>query len=366
MVEAPALGDSDIRALDTGSLGPDETTKDEKVGLSSTTLADEPEALPESAYIDSPQTSTRDLLMSALDVVNGGHYQDKPHQPTTVSNRHQKPYIFLESPSLRPDRRASARFPLAIQGHLIRIRGKKEPIRVTSGSAHAFFACSQHPLETATLVIVEMSMLGSYRLRVPAQVVRTTDRGFAVQLDPDPRTISYRAAFLELARQANLLSPSIRIEVTGQPEKTPETVGALEPDELESAWSLVLDNVDDDEVHQSFIHTCMRAQNIEFAVARYRKQSDQGQRFAEKYLEQLGTILGFYNMVVRDDIPDTDEYTTGRVKAFLMLAFAILITVGAARWLSRGPMPTVAKPHTEEHHGGGIIHLNIDLAEGEH
>lgn len=343
------LGTSDINSALEDILDSLEPESEEETSSRGATALN---PTPAAAFLDGPETCTRDLLMSALDVAKDNH------RPVTQTSQHNKPYSFLDAPRNKTERRISARFPMAIEGFLIKAPGKKAPLKVTSGSAHAFFIRTSHPLSQDTHVFVELNMLGSYRLRVPGIVVRSTDNGFAIQLDPDPRTIPFRAAFLDLARQAYLVSPSVVVEML--PPKEEAETKPIEVNELEDAWLEVLNRSDDDELHQIFIHACMRAQDIEYAVEKYREQASLGVPFAEKYLEQLGTILGFYNMAIRDDGPDAEIYSAGKAKAILILGFAALLLLGAAQFLfKRIPTEEIDRNVTIDPEQPRLINVNF-------
>ena len=314
--------------------------------------------LPESAFIDGPQQSTRDLLLNALEVFGDDGLDDL----SEVRPRNKKPYTFLDDSASYTERRSSMRFPLALEGELIFTNRRRVPMSITSGSSDAFYVRTAHPLPLETVVIVELVILGSYRHRIRSVVIRTTDTGFAIQLEPDLKTRAFRAAFIELARQTSLQLPKVRIEVTRENPSKPEETQVEDIDELGTAWLEVLDSPHDDEVHQKFIHACMRAQDLEYAVKRYRQQSEDGDKRAQKYLDQLGMILGFYNLAIRDDTPlEADGYTVGRTKGLVALGLTLILAVGFAQWLLKRPLPTRETPRDVRDSAGGLIHINWDF-----
>lgn len=318
--------------------------------------------LPDSAFLDAPERNTRDLLLNALGNAEDGLDPNDDFVPSGSD----KPYIFLPKSSDRSERRTSMRFPLALAGRLIRAdRRKRQPISVTSGSVDAFFVRAKDPLEQDTLLIAELRIMGGYSIRAPAVVVRTTQNGFAVQLDPEPRTLRFRATFLELAREPTLQNPTIILEVRrtkADPEPTDELT---EAHDVGFAWGKVLASPDDDEVNQEFIHTCMRVKNLEFALERYQERLVEGHENAEGYLDQIGTILGFYNMPIKDDIPSAAAGSmNGRVKGWMALVFVVVVAIGAGQYLMRtneGLKTGEHKPGREL--GGGLIHVDWQFGD---
>lgn len=325
--------------------------------------------LPDSAFIDSPDSSTRDLLLDALGTTElelGGDessFGDARGRDAAHGDGppRKKTYSFLPD-SLGSERRGATRFPLALDTEII--DGKRR-IRAfaTSGSVDAFFIRTKEAIEPDQKLMAELRMLGSYHQRMPAVVIRLTENGLVLQLDPNPKTLAFRSSFLELARQPSMQAPHLRLELLPPDKKSDSRPVEAPKDEIAEAWEAVLVEPHDEEVNQEFIHTCMRAQNLEYAVERYREQHASGNVDAEKYLDQIGTILGFYNMP-QNDIPlDADGFATGRTKGWVALILTLIVAVGAARFLiGRDTVPNSVEPKQSKR-GGGLINVDWDFGD---
>lgn len=294
--------------------------------------------------------STRDLLLDALEVAG--------EAPTPARKTRSKPYSFLPEAELT-ERRNAMRFPIAVDTEIVFDLKRRHKAFTTSGSVNALFVRTRHPVPAESNVWVELRMLGSRSRRLPGVVVRATDSGFAIQLDPDPRTLAYRSTYIDLARQPSLQHPTLRIELIPEREVPSEFVDELATgDDLANAWAQVLETPQDEEVNQEFIHTCMRAQNLEYALDRYRERVANGDGEAERYLEQIGTILGFYNMPQNDTPLEADGFVRGRTKGWIGLILALLAAIAAAQILMRDASePEVKAPR---HDGPGLIHTRLE------
>ncbi|MEL6187968.1 MAG: hypothetical protein AAFU79_25375 [Myxococcota bacterium] len=360
LVESLALDDpAEEELLELDGPGPDPTVRRPATSLPS------PQPLPDSAFIDSPESSTRDLLMDALDTTELellGDDLDPLADRSRDRRQGQKTYSFLPE-SQGSERRGAARFPLALETEVVD-GSKRHAAFATSGSVDAFFIRAKAPIEQDQKLMTELRMLGSYYLRIPAVVVRLTEHGFVIQLDPNPKTLAFRSSFLELARQPSMQAPRLRLEVVPtEARANSDTSEESSRDEIVEAWSAVLSDPEDEETNQEFIHTCMRAQNLEYAVDRYREQQAAGSSHAEKYLDQIGTILGFYNMP-QNDIPlSADGFVTGRTKGWVALILALIVAVGAAQFLLSSEDPKEPAPATGQKRGAGLIHVDWEFGD---
>ncbi len=99
---------------------------------------------------------------------------------------------------------------------------------------------------------------------------------------------------------------------------------------LGRAFMALRRNIDDRDAHAAFVHDCIRAQEVEFAVRCYRdlraRHPDHPQVQAQ--LDRLGTVLGF--MVMPKANPSEGPTLTRRLRLTLGIAVvAALLLVGA-------------------------------------
>jgi hypothetical protein len=336
--EAPGLdGAEEMRSLDLGprdqpepapsggpapSLGAPEP--EDPGGLDAEKPPLELEPVAPRAAEEKPRDPTGDMLLGALD-------DEVPLEPPRAWTK-RSPYLFLpEAYGVEGERRQTVRFPLALPATLTPREGRPEAVRLTSGSVDAVFVQTRDPPEPDTSLEVEIEMLGSQRRRLSGRVLRTTRVGFVLQLEPSPSSLGFRAAFIELARQPSLQSP--RIQMTARaPAATPPV--EVERDALADAWAQVAERPDEDAVHQDFIHACMRARDLDFALERYREQLAAGDERAHQYLEQVGTIISFYNMQPKEAAPlEANAFDRARVRGLVALGLAVLVALGVGRAL---------------------------------
>ena len=108
-----------------------------------------------------------------------------------------------------------------------------------------------------------------------------------------PRSEPVRLVPHELASRG----PSSALSHLGTEGRSERTAGRNEPNRsVSSLWQKAAQDLDDDGLQQHFIQTCVRAKQLEFAVRCYRglKEASPDDPRPQKYLQQVGTIIGFY------------------------------------------------------------------------
>ena len=156
--------------------------------------------------------------------------------------------------------------------------------------------------DTATIsgaVEVDVILMDGRRSEVPA-AIRTEDPLAILELQLDPGDTVHFGRYLDEARDRSL------------PPAEPLRVRELAPVEphagnLEQMWLSVQDRLDDDAAQQAFIQACLSHQQIEYAIRCYRrlKEENPGDERSARYLNQVGTILGFY--ALRKEMPSEEE-----------------------------------------------------------
>ena len=229
--------------------------------------------------------------------------------------------------------------------------GSASPIagRVTNGSVTGMWIETDTPLPFRTEVQVEWSVMGGYAMAFPGRVVRTTDRGMAVHLITDDASWRFRSSFIDLARTATEMPPSVvirreRVLPKQSIELTDRVIAGLG-----ERWRGVEARLEDDATHQAFIHECLRHRRLEFALERYRelKALNPGDPLPTRYLRQIGTILTFYTLQRGEPPRDAGmlrklaPIVAGVVLALSALLVAERITSGR---LSAPPPPAIEAP----------------------
>ena len=299
--------------------------------------------------------STRDLLLDALAEAEAEAEEEASlPAPRSGPQTRKRTYMFLTDPDApAEERRGSMRFPLALPAEQIDPDGKLSPVAVTSGSVDALFVKGK-PLEVGTELEVEIRLLGNLTRRVSASVVRASGGGYALELEHAPETLSFRGAFLELARQPSLQPPHVRVVLPRRRALTGKRgPGGPSGPTLEEMWSQASKNPDDDDVHQAFIHAGMRQQRLDFVLQRYRESLAGGNRFAQRYLDQVGTILGFYSMPNREESSVVKTSWTPSIRINGLLGGILLLALGGfgAMWLAR---------KAKEHDVGGKVDAMVE------
>lgn len=229
---------------------------------------------------------------------------------------------------LEPHRRGFERYDLS--ANFVRATVREAPKggsgligRVTNASVTGMWVETDQPLPFRCEVDVDWCVMGSYSMRFPGRVVRTTDAGMAVVMEVDDSSWRFRSSFIDLARTPSEEPPSVIVQ-----PRASRAEGARGDDQLEqlaAAWKKVETDLLDDESHQVFINTCLAARRLEYALERYRelKLHNPSSEIATRYLKQIGTILTFYTLAREPAKSDVPRWR----KAAVVLA---LLAIGAA------------------------------------
>jgi hypothetical protein len=176
-----------------------------------------------------------------------------------------------------------------------------------------------------TAITAELTLYDGRVMLFNGRVIRQGKQELALKLDADDTQRVFLQRFVEDARATDGRAlQAVRINVKE------EAAVALDDVALMKRWLEVSDQIEDDEAQQRFIQDCLRAERIEFAVARYRdlKNTRPGDERVAKYLLQLGTILSF-KVLSKKDIGAAPTKMPGSMKmvlGFIVLAgFALLL-----------------------------------------
>jgi hypothetical protein len=186
---------------------------------------------------------------------------------------------------------------------------------------------ARRPIPAATRVEVELVFLDGRRVPLHGRVARSGAGEMSVRLDLLEGDGALLERYLEQSQEQapGARGPElIRIRPRGAPESKDEPDDAV----LLARWQEASLDLDDQEAHQRFIQDCVRARRLEFAVQCYRNLqavSPDDERVA-RYLQQVGTILGFY-VLRKSNQGDADGAV--KIPRTLKVGAIFLLVVGA-------------------------------------
>ncbi|MCC7383002.1 MAG: PilZ domain-containing protein [Deltaproteobacteria bacterium] len=193
------------------------------------------------------------------------------------------------------ERRTAKRYRL--KGNVVSVaifEGKGDPgigrvrdISVTGG----FFIETRSPLPRGTSVCASVIISSGQALSFEGRVVRSSEDGFALNLQSDEIGQAFLNVAVAVARGA---AQSRTVEVKVVPVEETSDAGRVEVD-LSRRWHNITLDERNDELHQKFIEACLSAKRVDYALERYRalkRRSPDDTQF-DRYLEQVGKILSF-------------------------------------------------------------------------
>ena len=194
-------------------------------------------------------------------------------------------------------------------------------------------------LPPGTPLMVELTLLDGRRADFEAVAVSTGGgAAFRLELEVEAADVPFYYGWVEasLDPAARDQAP-VRVAATGKaPERAPSTPpGAVTLDDLEVLWAEAQTKLDDDAIQQRFIQACVRSQEMDFAVRRYRalKEARPDDERAQRYLAQVGTILGFYAL---DRSSAVEEGGMSNGVKLTLLAFVLAAAVlGVLAFIAR-------------------------------
>lgn len=156
----------------------------------------------------------------------------------------------------------------------------------------------RRPPSRGTEWTVELALSDQSKSVFSARVREVREQGLVLVLAVDAADVPFVDAWVEAAASVDggRIPP---VSIHPQPEvTTPSVERAPAPAaaDVEAAWASASGALDDDALQQAFIQACLEHGALELAVRRYRELKEAGDARAERYLVQVGTILGFYAM----------------------------------------------------------------------
>ncbi len=180
-------------------------------------------------------------------------------------------------------------------------------------------------------VEVEVILLEGQRSDIPGKMVSRPD-GVDIALELDAGDVVHFGRFLDEARDP-ALPPTPALRALERPAG--EVGGAAgSPPGLEEMWMAAQERIDDDSVQQAFIQACLKQRQIEYAIRCYRSlkehcSDDERIERIDKYLHQVGTIVGFFAFQKAqkptDDGPSMSLGLKIALGLFVLAAFVLLV-----------------------------------------
>ncbi|MEQ8275266.1 MAG: hypothetical protein RMA76_43235 [Deltaproteobacteria bacterium] len=184
---------------------------------------------------------------------------------------------------------------------------------------------SREPLALGTKVSARFTTTQGREVEVPGRVVGVEGSTSSLQLKLQELDVDPIRLFVDEAR--DITTPAIA-QVLIRALVAPPRGDSLEGNRsLQEHWTQVRGRLDDDEAHQVFIKSCLEAKQIEFAVRCYRelKNANPEDERIQKYLNQVGTILGFYAFKKADAEKDEGGMPTMWKVALGLFVLMVLI-----------------------------------------
>lgn len=204
------------------------------------------------------------------------------------------------------------------------------PARIRAARADGFLdvECRRRFEAKGTAVEVELVLADSRRASFEARVSNESEDGMTIALSVQPADVPFFHMWLAECGDVSLRSEPAKIAWTeSKPAPEPDKAGAAATSlEVDRLWAEASANLDDDAAQQRFIQRCLKSGQIELAVRRYRglKEASPDDERAQKYLQQVGTILGFYALKQTNEV-DNETGMSWRLK--LVLGLFVLSTV---------------------------------------
>ena len=185
------------------------------------------------------------------------------------------------------------------------------------------------PLAHGAEVEVEVIVVDGRRGQLRGRVSRRSEDQMLVELRLEPPHAELLVRFVEEARditQPAIEQVRIRELTRGAGPDAPADAA------LTAMFERASERLDDDAVQQAFIQACIKAQRLELAVSCYRDlkvQHPEDARVA-KYLNQVGTILGFYafrNKEAEVEDPGMPKTLKWALLAFVVASLALWVMV---------------------------------------
>ncbi len=207
----------------------------------------------------------------------------------------------------------------------------------------AMEVATRSPWPAEARLTVELALVTGHRQVFPGVVTSSKVGLVQVALGLGAHDVPFFHAWMEEVAGSPPSEPVRLRREEGEgprPDEVPHpraAPGPVAPASLEALWTEARSALDDDEKQQRFIQGCLAEDQIELAVRRYRglKEANPDDPRPQRYLSQVGTILGFY--ALRQAQADPLGAAGGKSALKLALGAFVVTAVGLAvmAWLMR-------------------------------
>ena len=138
-----------------------------------------------------------------------------------------------------------------------------------------------------------------------------------------------------IRRRDNIARVTSNSELGNSPPEEVSDTQTKTDNSLQHLWTQASKCIDDDKLQQQFIQACIRQKNISYAVECYRalKNAYPDNVKVQKYLQQVGTILGFYAFNnAKQTAVDEGGGVSKAIKMSLLFLGVIVVTLIVLRY----------------------------------
>lgn len=226
------------------------------------------------------------------------------------------------------------RFELVV--NMVRAQVKFDEEQVTRGRVRVLsyegdmVLDTREPLPRGTKIAARFRTQDGREIEVAGKVVETEGTTAEVRLTlPEVDKLILRQ-FVDEAR--DVTTPGVeQVVIRAQPPSGGAVDPAVDQQALRAHWLRVRDHLDDDDLQQVFIKSCLEAKQVDFAVRCYRelKEAQPENALVQKYLNQVGTILGFY--AFRKDTATNEK--EGRMPTMWKVTLGLFVLMVFVLWI---------------------------------
>ncbi len=205
--------------------------------------------------------------------------------------------------------------------------------RATNASVNGLFVEVDAKVALGDQLRVDLTNSDGEHQHFEARVARVTPKGFGLILAVGDASAAFRQRFVNQAKSPGAEPPAVLLQPLSARKPTYEIeTSVTQLLLLHEMWSQLELRIEEDGVHQEFIHACLSHQRLEYALARYQELANvrPDLPLAEHYLHQIGTILRFSNSQQKRP----DEEATWQRKVFGLLLVVSVIVIGAI-WVAQ-------------------------------
>jgi hypothetical protein len=175
---------------------------------------------------------------------------------------------------------------------------------------------------------VELTLGDGRRMEIGGKIGTSSGTEMEISLKLGDHERKFLRHFLDQAR--DVTQPFVEQVRIRQKDISSASNPIVSDASLDRMWQEAALKLDDDELQQRFIQACLKAQKLEHAVKCYRqlKQERPDDERVAKYLQQVGTILGFYAFKKEPQVKDE-----ARLPMAVKIAMGLFLAAALILWI---------------------------------